>query len=192
MSALWRYLSQALWALLFGLFMMGTVQDASAQSRHRTGQEARVGPNAGAKAKAKAKATQKRKAAPARAPQAGRVAVRLMVVAATDSHDRTDPSLRPLLKHLQFLRYRGYELLDTHRAELGVESQTSFPIQGDRKVALTLIRKTPERAQFRVQVHRKGGKLLDTTLTVNRNGTFIVAGPRYRDGILILPLTVKY
>ena len=187
MSARWRSLSRNLFGLLFGLLLMGFVQDAAAQGKHRAGQTTAVP----AKAKAKAKAKNKKKAA-VRAPQAGRVAVRLMVVAATDSHDRTDPSLRPLLKHLQFLRYRGYELLDTHRAELGLDARTSFPIQGDRKVALTLIRKTPERAQFRVQVHRKGGKLLDTTLTVNRNGTFIVAGPRYRDGILILPLTVKY
>jgi hypothetical protein len=177
--------------LLFGLLLMGFVQDAAAQGRQRTGQGAGAATASKAKAKAKAKAKNKKKAA-ARAPQAGRVAVRLMVVAATDSHDRTDPSLRPLLKHLQFLRYRGYELLDTHRAELAVDSETSFSIQGDRRVGLELIRKTPERVQFRVQVHRKGGKLLDTTLTVSRNGTFIVAGPRYRDGILILPLTVKY
>ena len=38
----------------------------------------------------------------------------------------------------------------------------------------------------------QGGKLLDTTLSVNRNGTFIVAGPKHKDGVLVLPLTAKY
>ena len=46
---------------------------------------------------------------------------------------------------------------------------------------------------MRVEItDKKGSKLLDTTVTVNRNGTFIVAGPRYRDGILVLPLTARY
>jgi hypothetical protein len=179
MSVFLRRLPLRFITALLVFVLLGLGQEANAQGKRKPGHRA-GGPVAGKRVAAR------------KAPQAGRVAVRLMVVAATDSHDRTDPSLGPLLKHLQFLRYRGYELLDTHRAEVALNGRVAFAIQGDRKVALTLLSRSPERVQFRVQVHRKGGKLLDTTLTVNRNGTFIVAGPRYRDGILILPLTVKY
>ena len=33
---------------------------------------------------------------------------------------------------------------------------------------------------------------LDSTITVPRNNNFMVAGPKYDGGILILPLSVKY
>ena len=38
----------------------------------------------------------------------------------------------------------------------------------------------------------KKGKLIDTTVKINRDGTFIVAGPAFKDGILILPLKASY
>lgn len=58
---------------------------------------------------------------------------------------------------------------------------------------VTVLGKDDRRVKMRVEVTGgKGGKLLDTTLSVNRNGTFIVAGPKYKDGVLVLPLTAKY
>ncbi len=118
--------------------------------------------------------------------------VNLLVVAATDSKEGVDPRLRSLSRHLNFLRYKGYVLLDTHVAELGPKSDTTFEIVGGRKVNVALLKHTAERAQFRIQIYSQNGKLLDTTLSVNRNGTFIVAGPRHEDGILILPLQARY
>ena len=125
-------------------------------------------------------------------PGPGKVAVQLLVVAATDSHDGIDPRLEPLAKHLRFLRYRGYDLLNTHITEISPGGHATFAIAGGRRVTVSLLKKNPERAQFRVEMFSQGGKLLDTTLSVNRNGTFIVAGPKHKDGILILPLQVRY
>ncbi len=132
-----------------------------------------------------------RAAGPVR-PVAGRVTVKLLVVAATDSHEGVDPRLLSLQRHLRFLRYRGYDLLNTHVAEISTGGNASFSISGGRQVNVTLLRRSPEKAQFRIQMFSQKGKLLDTTLSVSRNGTFIVAGPRYKDGILILPLQVRY
>jgi hypothetical protein len=120
------------------------------------------------------------------------VELKLLVVAASDSEAGVDPRLKPLQRHLEFLRYRGYQLLDTHNASLAPGGDATFSIVGNRRVNVLLKSRTPERAQFRVQVFSQGGKLLDTTLSVNRNGTFIVAGPRHQDGILILPLQARY
>ncbi|MFH1465359.1 MAG: hypothetical protein ABIO70_13310 [Pseudomonadota bacterium] len=129
---------------------------------------------------------------PAPAAAVGKVDVKLLVVAASDSHAGIDPRLKPLQRHLQFLRYQGYELLDTHSASLAPGGEASFTIVGNRRVSVALKSRTAERAQFRIQIFSQGKKLLDTTLSVNRNGTFIVAGPRYQDGILILPLQARY
>lgn len=126
------------------------------------------------------------------APRSGKVEVQLMVVHATDSHSKVDARLSRLKRYLSHLRFTGYELLDTHRAQLSTRGSETFAIAGGRKVTIELLSKDDRRARMRIQVTAKGGKLLDTTLSVNRNGTFIVAGPKYEDGILVMPLTARY
>ncbi len=136
---------------------------------------------------------QGRPAAP-RAPAApGKVNLEMLVVAASDSHDGVDPQLQHLQRHLSFLRYSGYSLLDTHSAQLAPGGSSTFQLVGDRRVTVTLKARDANRAQFRIQFYgRQDNKLLDTTLSVNRNGTVIVAGPKHQDGILILPLQARY
>lgn len=127
---------------------------------------------------------------PARA--AGKVNVQLMVVYATQSSTAVDPRLGSLTRYLKNLRYSGYELLDSHVASLSVNGSETVNVEGGRQVILTLLNRDDQKARMRVEITAKTGRLLDTTLTVNRNGTFIVAGPKYKDGILVLPLTAKY
>jgi hypothetical protein len=126
------------------------------------------------------------------AQAAGKVKITLLEVAATDSHSGVDPRLAPLSSHLTFLRYKGYDLLDTHRFEMASGGQEDLSITGGRRVNIALLNRSSDRAQFRIRITSQRGKLLDTTLSVNRNGTFIVAGPKHNDGILILPLQVRY
>ena len=63
---------------------------------------------------------------------------------------------------------------------------------GDRKVKVTLLDKEDQDVRVRVEITGQSGKLLDTTVKINRGGTFIVAGPKYQDGMLILPLRASY
>ncbi len=128
-----------------------------------------------------------------RAPESGKVSLQMLVVAASDSHSGVDPQLQHLQRHLSFLRYSGYSLLDTYNAELAPGGSSTFQLVGDRKVTVALKARDAQRAQFRIQFFgRQDNKLLDTTLSVNRNGTVIVAGPKHGDGILILPLQARY
>jgi hypothetical protein len=123
----------------------------------------------------------------------GKVSVQMLVVAASDSHSGVDPKLQHLQRHLSFLRYEGYSLLDTYEAELAPGGTSTFQLVGDRRVTVALKARDAQRAQFRIQFYgRQDNKLLDTTLSVNRNGTVIVAGPKHEDGILILPLQARY
>lgn len=122
----------------------------------------------------------------------GKVQVTVLEVAATDSHAGVDPRLAPLSNHLSFLRYKGYDLLDTHRFDLASGGEETLAITGSRRVSILLLDRSSEFAQFRIRINNQRGKLIDTTVSVHRNGTFIVAGPKYNDGILILPLQVRY
>jgi len=122
----------------------------------------------------------------------GKVNVQIMVVAATSSATGVDPRLGNLTRYLSNLKYSGYELLDSQQATLSENGDQSFQIEGGRKVTVTLLSRDDAKARMRVQITQGSGRLLDTTLSVSRNGTFIVAGPKYKDGILVLPLTARY
>ena len=127
------------------------------------------------------------------APRGNKVTVGMMVVHATDAHSNVDQRLGSLTRYLSHMRFTGYELLETRSVQLGPNGTESFTIQGGREVTITLLSRDDNRVRMRVQILAgKGGKLLDTTLSVNRNGTFIVAGPKYNQGILVLPLTASY
>lgn len=133
-------------------------------------------------------------AAPSSAGQSkGRVDLRVHVIHATSAHSRIDPRLEKLQRYLRHLRYTGYDLLETHNVAVGQRSAQTFTIASGRKVSVQVLSRTPDKARMRVRIiGRNGQKLLDTTVAVPRNGTFIVAGPKYKDGILVLPLTARY
>jgi hypothetical protein len=116
----------------------------------------------------------------------------LMVVHATDSRPGVDPRLASLASSFRYFKYQGYWLLSTQRSPVGVGDGATFSVEGDRRVKVTLVSVDEERARVRVEMSNRDGKLLDTTVSINRNGTFIVAGPKYQDGILMLPLRASY
>lgn len=118
--------------------------------------------------------------------------VQVMLVHATNGAPHMDPQLSRWAPHLRHLRYDNYSLLERRRARLAIDGQRSFEILGDRELTVTLMNRGPRRARLRIEMHRGGQKLVDTTVAVNRNGTFIVAGPRHGEGILVLPITVSY
>ncbi|RME28000.1 MAG: hypothetical protein D6798_03395 [Deltaproteobacteria bacterium] len=130
---------------------------------------------------------------PVSQPVKAKVDMQIRVVYATSSHSRVDPQLSSLTRYLSHLRFTGYELLDTQRAQTALGGKAQFSVVGGRKVTVTLLGRDERKARVRVQVSGARGKqLLDTTMSVNRNGTVIVAGPKYQDGILVLPLTARY
>lgn len=128
--------------------------------------------------------------APARVSQ--RVSVEMMVVYATNSHDRVDPRLRSLLPHLRHLNYTGYEVLDVRTDTLSPHQETTFAIVGGRRMQVELLDVDDQQARMRVRMFKDSRRLLDTTVSIHRNRSFIVAGPHHQDGVLILPMTARY
>lgn len=120
------------------------------------------------------------------------VAIQMLVVHATDSVTGVDPRLKSLESSFKYFKYKGYKLLSTQNAQLSAGKDTSFTLEGGRRVKVTVLAVDDARAKVRVEISNKESKLLDTTVSINRDGTFIVAGPRYEDGILMLPLRASY
>lgn len=131
-------------------------------------------------------------AAQASRPAAERVALQVWVVHATDAEQGVDPRLAPLASSFRYLKYQGYRLLSTQSAELPESGDATFTVEGGRRLTLTLVSADDARARVRAEMTNAEGKVLDTTVSINRDGTFVIAGPRYQDGILILPIRASY
>ena len=130
---------------------------------------------------------------PAAAPiPAGRVTIEVQVVHASDSADGVDPRLKSLASSLRYLKFKGYKLLSAPSATLSAGADASFPLEGGRELSVTLVERDDARARVRVRIVRGAERMLDTTVSINRDGTFIVAGPAYEAGILVLPLRAHY
>lgn len=122
-----------------------------------------------------------------------RVQVELMVVHATNAHTNVDAQLEPLLPHLKFLNYTGFTVVGDNKRSLGLKQDADFTVVGGRKVNVELLDRTEREAKIRVRMFNDAGeKLLDTTVSIHRNKSFIVAGPRHDGGVLILPVTARY
>lgn len=131
------------------------------------------------------------KGAKAKAPVNGSVDVKLMVVHAKDGDPYVDPRLKELEPHLEFLRYDRFEVLTSESAKLAGKPAT-FQVEGGRKVTVSVLSKDDKRVRLKVQMYKADKKLVDTTVSVNRGGTFVVAGPKFQGGMLLLPLTADY
>jgi hypothetical protein len=122
---------------------------------------------------------------------ASRVSVEVMMVHAS-SGDQVTEELKPLMKQLTFTRFTGFEMLQKFPAQLSVGGSASFSLVGERRLKLELLSKDEKRAKLRVRLFNGKEKVLDTTVSVNRNRSFIIGGPRYKGGAIVLPLTVRY
>ena len=124
---------------------------------------------------------------------AGQVQVRILAVAASEGQPHMDPQLKHLVKHMAYLRHDRYELVTQKRGVVGPGADDlEFRVQGGPRVVVSIREVGSDRAKVRVRMFRGQNKVVDTTVAIANHGTFIVAGPKYRDGILILPIRVDY
>ena len=120
------------------------------------------------------------------------VQIALWTVHASNKHQTMDARLKRIAKHLGNLKFSGFDLLAKQGAALKVKAKTTFNIVGKRSVEITVLSRDEKRARVRVAVMGANGKLLDTTVSIRRNGFFMVAGPAHKGGILVLPIFARY
>ena len=121
------------------------------------------------------------------------VHVELLVIYATTDHKKQDPKIKHMLKYFNNYKYTGYELRDTFNTKLVEAQEQSFTLPQKAKVTVKLKSYDQNNARVRVKIQGDDGhNFLDATMVVKRNGDFIVAGPKFEKGILILPMSLKY
>ncbi|MBT3222378.1 MAG: hypothetical protein HN348_25170 [Proteobacteria bacterium] len=127
-----------------------------------------------------------------RRPAAGKVGVELMVVHAHNDNNRVDPQLNSIMQNLRFIKYQGFSLLDRFPSQLGIQQEAAFSVAGGRKLKVQLLERDDRQAKVRVRMFSGDDKILDTTVSIHRNRSFMLAGPKYENGVLILSVNVEY
>ena len=127
-----------------------------------------------------------------RATNAARVSMSMMVVQASQDGTYMDPKLQSLERHLKFLSYTNFTVINQKRSELTQNAEKTFSLDGGKEVSVTLMSTENNKARLRVKVSSSRGNLVDTTISVNNGSTFVVAGPRHDGGVLILPITASF
>lgn len=129
---------------------------------------------------------------PVAAPIKDKIEIELMVVHATNAHERVDPELRPVLQHLRFLQFKGFTLLSLDEQQVAVGAGHTFPVVGGRRVTIDVIERDDKQVKMRVRMFKESGMFLDTTIRIHRNKSFMVGGPDHDGGKLLLPITAHY
>jgi len=121
------------------------------------------------------------------------VSVEMRVVRGTNANAQVDDELRSILPALSQTNYRGFSLLDSKRDNLSDGEETEFSIEGGRRVKIELLDHDQTKARVRIRMFNgQGRQALDTTVSIHRDRSFMVAGPKVGDDVLILPVTVRY
>ncbi|MBX2797430.1 MAG: hypothetical protein KTR31_07180 [Myxococcales bacterium] len=128
---------------------------------------------------------------PRTAENAGRVKIDVMVVHANNTQT-VDPRLKGLQRQLSHFRYTGFSVLSTSSESLSQGQLATINVVGGRQMKIRFLERGAEQARVRIELFRDKEKKLDTTIAIRRGRTFLVAGPRYRDGVLMFPITVSY
>ena len=122
----------------------------------------------------------------------GKVSIEVMVVHASNSHNQVDPSLQPVMQHLRFLNFKGFQMLSKESHGVALGQDHTYNVAGGRRVKIRLKERDAKRAKIRIEMYNAKNKILDTTVSIHRNKSFMVAGPKHEGGVLVLPLTARY
>ncbi|RMG11510.1 MAG: hypothetical protein D6729_17855 [Deltaproteobacteria bacterium] len=116
------------------------------------------------------------------------VSIQVTVVHASHAGKRVDPALKDLQRQLEDFGFTSYVLEDQRKLTLKLKAPGEVPLPGGRVLTVTPVAREPDgRLKIRVAIGPK--KILDTTVIVEPGGTFIIGGPKYEGGVLMIAVS---
>ena len=120
---------------------------------------------------------------------AANVEVHIGAVLASNSGQEFDPRLVALHKQFNVLfPYTSYRLVKEQRMEVPWGGKVGFDIPGGRYVLVVPREFKNDRVSMKVMLIDGERPIVDTTLSLKNHATFLVAGPRHSEGVLILSI----
>jgi hypothetical protein len=126
---------------------------------------------------------------PAAGAQGDGVELRIGAVAASNAGQAFDDRLGPMRRQFNALfKYSSYQLVHEERRRIRWGKKAGFELPGGR--FLVVIPKESRNDFVSLQLMLISGTrpVVQTGLMLRDKGTFLVGGPRYRDGVLIIAI----
>jgi len=114
-------------------------------------------------------------------------------IVADNSETGVAQELEDLEKDLKKLSYSAYRLEHTYRQTVRKGETRKFDLMGDNHVAVTLdgYEEGRIRLKLKISAGESGKRAFESTMRIAEGGTFLIAGPSYMEGVLILAFTAK-
>ena len=122
-------------------------------------------------------------------PLAHAVEVRIGAVLASNSGKELDQRLASMQRQFNTLfAYSSYRLIKEQRQQVAWGEKVGFDIPGGRYVLVIPKEFKDNRVLMKVMVIEGSRPIVDTALSLRDHATFLVAGPREHDGVIILSI----
>ncbi len=122
-----------------------------------------------------------------KAPQA--VELKIGTILASNSSDDFDPKLGKMKNQLEVIKFRSYRLIKEESKKVPWQNSAVFEIPGGHSLVVTPQELRNKRLLVKVSLLAGGGPLLDTTVSLRNRGNFLLGGPAYEGGVLILSIS---
>ncbi len=128
-------------------------------------------------------------AAAARAAEGDGVEVRIDTVLASNTGRNFDSALISLQQPFQSLfPYSSYRLIQGERRLIGWKREERFMLPGGRYLVVIPRGLQNDRVSLNVMLIHGTRPLVNTVLSLKNHGTFLVGGPHYKEGVLIIAI----
>jgi len=131
--------------------------------------------------------------APARAednaPGDDEVEVRIDTILASNAGKAFDPALASLRQpFVGLFPYSSYRLLQGEQRRVAWRREAEFLLPGGRYLIVVPRGCKDDRVQLNVILIQGSRPLVNTVLALKNHGVFLVAGPHYQDGVLVIAI----
>ncbi len=122
----------------------------------------------------------------------GKIPIKVEVIYASNTGGGTDPKLSRLQGQLNSLfNYSTYKLMDVRRLSLKIDEEGVVPLPGNRSLEIMPKQSGGGVVQISVAIKEAGGYILTTDFRVVNRGTILIGGPKDREDVLIIAITVE-
>jgi hypothetical protein len=117
------------------------------------------------------------------------VEIRIGAVMASQTGDMFDHRLAALRRSFDSLfQYSSYRLLREERRRVKLRREAEFHLPGGRYVVIIPRDCKDGRIALHMMLLDGSRPLINTSLSIRDHGTFLVGGPSYKDGVLIIAI----
>jgi hypothetical protein len=122
-------------------------------------------------------------------PRHPAVEVRIGAIAASQSGNAFDHRLASLRRSFDSLfQYSSYQLIREARRRVKWRREAEFHLPGGRYLIVMPREYKEGRVSLHVMLLERSRTLVNTSLSIRDQGTFLLGGPNYKDGVLIIAI----